>query len=125
MSDLPNCHDCGVKPGEFHEPGCDIERCPWCGGQMLSCGCYTDHQAWIDEHLIPWTGIWPGEEAAKKLGFWCYWGPDHGESGWVTCEPDHPDARPHLNRLYTECRWDRDKQEFVLRTEKEEQHVRE
>lgn len=24
------CHDCRVKIGGFHHPGCDVERCPIC-----------------------------------------------------------------------------------------------
>jgi len=36
-----DCHDCGIenKPGNYHHYGCDIERCPKCKGQLLSCDC--------------------------------------------------------------------------------------
>lgn len=31
------CHDCGALEDEPHHPGCDMETCPHCGGQMISC----------------------------------------------------------------------------------------
>jgi hypothetical protein len=33
-----HCPDCAVKKGEFHRNGCDHEKCPICGLQLLSCG---------------------------------------------------------------------------------------
>lgn len=33
------CHDCGVEEGEIHKYGCDMERCPFCGGQLITCSC--------------------------------------------------------------------------------------
>lgn len=33
------CHDCKTPKGGYHHPGCDVERCPKCGGQIISCDC--------------------------------------------------------------------------------------
>lgn len=33
------CHDCRVLAGELHVPGCDVEECPVCGGQVFACDC--------------------------------------------------------------------------------------
>ena len=38
-ADQQACHDCKVVKGEFHVPGCDVERCPKCGRQVIGCGC--------------------------------------------------------------------------------------
>lgn len=33
------CFDCAVLPGQLHVPGCELERCPVCGRQVVKCGC--------------------------------------------------------------------------------------
>ena len=36
------CHDCAIQHGGVHHAGCDVERCPKCGGQLISCDCWGD-----------------------------------------------------------------------------------
>lgn len=127
------CPDCGVAAGAPHEGGCDVARCLWTGRQRIQCdfgllamccavlrdngneslayelGAHyelddPDHNCGQDV----WTGHWPGELDAVERGLWCYWGPP-----WIPCGPEHPDARPDLNRLTTEGRWDREVQKWV------------
>jgi hypothetical protein len=43
LASIPNqkedvCHDCCATRGKFHHPGCDMEQCPKCQGQIISCG---------------------------------------------------------------------------------------
>ena len=33
------CHDCGAGIGQYHVPGCDVEQCPACAEQAISCRC--------------------------------------------------------------------------------------
>jgi hypothetical protein len=33
------CHDCGATTGHYHHWGCDAERCPACGIQLIICDC--------------------------------------------------------------------------------------
>jgi hypothetical protein len=53
---LDNCPDCGVALGQKHKDGCDVERCPHCGGQALGCVGFGRN----DPRREPSTGKWPG-----------------------------------------------------------------
>jgi hypothetical protein len=36
------CHDCKAIKGQIHLEGCDMERCPKCGGQLITCTCNAE-----------------------------------------------------------------------------------
>jgi hypothetical protein len=44
------CGDCGVIRGGWHHPGCDLQGCPVCGGQLMSCGCRFDEDGFETSH---------------------------------------------------------------------------
>ena len=41
------CGDCATPRGGVHHHGCDMERCPACHGQALSCGCSRETECGI------------------------------------------------------------------------------
>lgn len=52
------CHDCDVREGEIHEYGCDMERCPFCGGQQISCDCMYNHLGLRNDHTVEDEDRW-------------------------------------------------------------------
>ncbi|MCU1365540.1 MAG: hypothetical protein JWN39_1179 [Ilumatobacteraceae bacterium] len=38
----PPCNDCGAIEGQLHHFGCDLESCPRCGQQLISCDCDSE-----------------------------------------------------------------------------------
>lgn len=39
---FPTCDDCGVRRGDLHQLGCDLEPCLRRGGQAISCDCFYE-----------------------------------------------------------------------------------
>lgn len=70
MSEFKNCPDCEVEVGQVHKLGCDVGRCPYCGGQLLTCEHYrvgaVDPPPQDDR--VAWTGTWPGDTGSA--GAW-------------------------------------------------------
>lgn len=140
MTEPRSCGDCGAKPGEPHDDGCDVARCLWTGGQRLQCvgtlaaeACRTligagrtdlaedlAHYLSLDDlnhdcGQEVWTGEWPGSADAAELGFFCIWGMvASGRPGWTVVDRDTPGAMPDLNRLCPpHARWDREQRKWV------------
>jgi hypothetical protein len=100
--DSTHCPDCGVPVGALHILGCDVERCPLCGMQMLGCDC--DPKKLRSCSRLRWSGVGPGVAECREWGWFARLVP--GSSGWSRCGPEEEGATEDLNRLYAEARWD-------------------
>ncbi len=77
---MSKCHDCGAQEGEYHSLGCDMERCPFCGRQLISCDCvYTLLNIDVSE------GTWAYENGLtdKQEEEWEQLLEDKGRIPWV------------------------------------------
>jgi len=107
------CPDCGAGVGELHAVSCDVERCPYCGCQVIACLCETtvDFDGVPADDRMAWDGQWPGERECREFGWYCKRGPGIVVGSRV--RPDEPNAVADLNRLCAEARWDRERKRFV------------
>ena len=101
MNETKNCHDCGARIGDIHTDGCDVERCPRCDGQLISCGCADDGWWPPDDERERWSGVMYEKEQriAVEDGHYTKWVQDligpHGT--WESCTKDDPEGEPDLN----------------------------
>ena len=58
MATADRCDDCECGRGDLHEMFCTRERCPFCGSQLVSCGCLhsilelsKEESAVVDEYV--------------------------------------------------------------------------
>lgn len=58
------CPDCNAAYGHYHHPGCDNERCPICGGQLISCDCMDQDETKYDKFTSVLSEIF--EEVKKN-----------------------------------------------------------
>lgn len=99
------CPDCAVHLGEEHQLGCDIERCPKCGTQLIACGCFTidisdEHSEWDLAGLTlyqreKWTGITYEKEKlyCEEHNLWVKW----TSGGWENTTADDPNRLHDIN----------------------------
>lgn len=87
-----HCNDCNAGVGQPHHDGCDVERCPECGAQMLMClgepG--PEEAAWEREHGVNpchWTHLAtlpPTEPAAADDPVVKVLWKDEGDFGFIS-----------------------------------------
>jgi hypothetical protein len=115
------CPDCNALPGTYHELGCYVERCPYCGDRLVDCliggGCLDADAGplWPPPHddRDVWTGEMPGARECREFGWYSR---TLSGQGRVPCRPEEPGAQEDIYRLYTEAEWKRDRKRFVRTT---------
>jgi hypothetical protein len=104
---LVNCPDCGVESGNWHEPDCVGEQCPYHGEHAMDCEC-DGRPAPLDDRIL-WMGLCPWEQTCRDFGFF----EREARGKWIQCDADEDGCEPDVSRLLRECRWDRDAKQFV------------
>jgi len=102
------CPDCAAQPGMLHKLGCDVEKCPECGWQYISCDCPAEETT---APRLLWSGEWPGIRECREFGWYSKL---VSGRGWVSCDKSEPGASESLNRLAVDATWDKEKGRYIL-----------
>ena len=92
------CSDCGCPPDGFHHLGCDVEHCPLCKEQLLTCDCDDEDGELLSMPIVDWHPLeeFFGAVDAPELGGFMYMRGVHvGKYGRVH-EYKHVDTRCYL-----------------------------
>ena len=106
------CPDCGATIGMAHEHGCDIEPCPECGRQKISCDCWMQDTPALSP--VVWSGFWPGELECLEYGLFSTF---KAWEGFAACNADFPGARPDFNTLFKFGQWNKEKRRWMFPVE--------
>ena len=77
---MAKCHDCGAEEGALHELGCDMERCSFCGAQLIGCHCCYELLG-IDCSEGSWA--WSHGLTAEQEKVWLALLEDEGRVPWI------------------------------------------
>jgi hypothetical protein len=73
-TEINKCGECGAREGQLHSPGCEMERCPFCGGQLISCDCIYEMLGIVDkERWTEATDFLPPEVYQKGVSNQQWW----------------------------------------------------
>lgn len=80
--DVDICPACHAESGEYHELGCPVEVCPWCGGQLVHCDCRYEQMGLdalsSDEELLQFEAIL---EARGRIAYSREQRPNYADDG--------------------------------------------